>query len=59
MKLSIIIPSFNEVATLPEIIKRIKKVKLKTDKEVIVIDDGSVDGTRKKITKINGITNFL
>lgn len=59
MKLSVIIPSFNESATLPEIIKRIKKVKLKTEKEVIVVDDGSVDGTRKKLTKISGIIKIF
>lgn len=43
MKLSVIIPVFNERATIAEVIKRVKAVKL--DKEIIVVDDGSTDGT--------------
>ena len=57
MKLSIIIPSFNEAATLPLAIARVKKVNLgNTAKEIIVIDDGSTDDTEKKLKKISGIT---
>ena len=59
MKLSIIIPSFNEAATLPIIIKRLKQVKLKAEKEVIVVDDGSKDGTKNKLTKISGVTKIF
>lgn len=44
MKLSIIIPCFNERATLLEIVKRVEAVPL--DKEMVIVDDGSVDGTR-------------
>ena len=40
MKLSIIIPTYNEAATLPEIIRRVKQVKLPIGKEIIVVDDG-------------------
>lgn len=43
MKLSVIIPVYNERATIAEVIKRVKAVKL--DKEIIVVDDGSTDGT--------------
>lgn len=43
MKLSIVIPAYNEVNTLPEVIRR--TMALPVDKEVIVIDDGSKDGT--------------
>lgn len=46
MKLSIIIPCFNEENTIEEIINRIIEQK-ETDKEIIVIDDFSSDHTRK------------
>lgn len=43
MKLSVIIPVYNERETIAEVIKRVKAVKL--NKEIIVVDDGSTDGT--------------
>ena len=46
MKLSIIIPCFNEKATIREILKRVQSVPLVGwEKEVIVVDDASTDGT--------------
>jgi len=55
-KLSIIIPAYNEKDTIEEIIKRIKAVDLKgLEKEIIVVDDGSKDGTREIIKTISGI----
>jgi len=46
-KLSIIIPVYNEKNTILEIIKKVEEVKLKDiDKEIIIIDDFSTDGTR-------------
>ena len=45
MRLSVIIPVFNEKNTLKEIIARIKESPV--DKEIIVIDDFSTDGTRE------------
>ncbi|MEA3463586.1 MAG: glycosyltransferase family 2 protein [Patescibacteria group bacterium] len=50
MKLSIIIPVFNEEKTIKEIIKRVNKVKL--DKEIIIINDGSIDGTAKQLKQL-------
>ena len=50
MKLSIIIPVFNEEETVGEIIKRVGAVQMPdVEKEVIVVDDGSTDATASKI----------
>lgn len=47
MKLSILIPCYNEERTILEIIKRVKEVPLpELEKEIIIVDDGSTDGTR-------------
>lgn len=43
--LSIVIPVFNEVNTIREILGRIQAISV--DKEIIVVDDGSSDGTDK------------
>jgi len=45
MKLSIIIPAFNEEKTLEEVVKQVVRVNLECDKEVIIINDGSTDKT--------------
>ena len=48
MKLSVIIPAYNEKATIAAIINRVREVTLADgwEKEIIVVDDGSKDGTR-------------
>jgi len=52
MKLSIIIPVYNEEATIDEILKRVYEMKLiKWEKEIFVIDDGSDDNTRTLLKK--------
>lgn len=45
MKLSVIIPCYNEKNTLPEVLKAVSAVPI--DKEIIVVDDGSKDGSRE------------
>jgi glycosyltransferase involved in cell wall biosynthesis len=52
MKLSIIIPVYNEAKNINEIIKRVQATKLAT--EIIVVDDGSKDGTREILQKLHG-----
>jgi len=56
MKLSIIIPVYNEDSTILEIISRVKKVKLsQTTKQIIVVNDGSTDQTKNKLKSIKNI----
>ncbi len=43
MKLSVVIPVYNEIGTVEEILKRVGSVP--QDKEIIVVDDASTDGT--------------
>jgi glycosyltransferase involved in cell wall biosynthesis len=45
VRLSVVVPVYNERATIEEILRRIAAVNL--DKEIIVVDDGSTDGTRE------------
>ncbi len=46
MKLSILIPVYNEKDTILEILRRIQTVNLSMEKEIIIVDDYSRDGTR-------------
>ena len=45
--LSVLIPVYNEKATVLELLRRVEAVPLPVDKEIIVVDDGSTDGTRE------------
>ncbi|MBN2198576.1 MAG: glycosyltransferase family 2 protein [Candidatus Aminicenantes bacterium] len=47
MKLSIVIPVYNERKTIGELLRRVQAVRLKLQKEIIVVDDCSRDGTRE------------
>lgn len=47
MEVSIVIPIFNECATLREIVRRVRAVEGMSIKEIILVDDGSGDGTRE------------
>ncbi|MFH1070818.1 MAG: glycosyltransferase family 2 protein [Candidatus Glassbacteria bacterium] len=50
MKLSIIIPVFNELSTIRQVIDEVNRVAV--DKEVIVVDDGSTDGTAEEVSRL-------
>lgn len=52
MKLSIIIPAYNEKDNLLKILDKVKKVKISLEKEIIIVDDFSTDGTREIIRSI-------
>ena len=59
MKLSIIIPCFNEINSIVEILDKVHKQKL-YNKEIIVIDDHSTDGTRELLnSELNNKINIL
>ena len=53
MHLSIIIPVFNEVELLPKILFKIIKDTKKINKEIIIVDDCSNDGTREWLKNIS------
>src|SRR5947199_6363882 len=44
-KISVVIPVYNERATIEEIILRVQSIDL--DKEMVIVDDASTDGTRE------------
>ncbi len=54
-KLSVIIPVYNERKTIVEILRKVENVNLQDlgfEKEIIIVDDGSTDGTREILKKL-------
>ncbi len=47
MRLSIVVPVFNEAATLPEVVRRVLAADVDAEKQLILVDDGSSDGSRR------------
>lgn len=52
-KLSIVIPVYNEIETIHEILKQVSDVDVGLEKEIILVDDCSTDGTRDILKKIS------
>ena len=50
-KTSIIVPVFNEEKTIAELLEKLKALDI--DKDIIIVDDGSSDGTRKILSSID------
>ncbi len=50
LRLSVVVPVYNERGTISEIIRRIRAVEI--DTEILVVDDGSTDGTREILEKM-------
>jgi glycosyltransferase involved in cell wall biosynthesis len=59
MKLSVIIPVYNEINTLNAVLAKVLTVLPEVDKEIVMVDDGSTDGTREWLLKSFGnITDY-
>ena len=50
---SIIVPVFNEAATVAAVVERLRMIDLSADREIIVVNDGSTDGTRSALDRIS------
>jgi glycosyltransferase involved in cell wall biosynthesis len=56
MKVSTVIPVYNETNTILALLEMVMAVDL-TDKEIIIVDDGSFDGTNEKLKVFSEPTN--
>lgn len=50
MKISVVIPTYNEANTVVEIVSRVAAIEM--EKEIIIVDDGSTDGTHELLKKM-------
>jgi glycosyltransferase involved in cell wall biosynthesis len=51
-KLSVIVPVYDERNTVVEIVRRMRAVELPVDLEIVIVDDGSTDGTRDVLRQL-------
>ena len=54
MKVSVVIPAYNEVQTIAEVLRRICSAQ--RDVEIVIVDDGSTDGTREVLRSRPDVT---
>lgn len=52
MKISIIIPCYNEIDTIQSILKKVLEARVNGEREIIIVDDYSLDGTRQKLPEL-------
>lgn len=57
MLISIVMPVYNEKATILSILEKVRAMNLPFKKEIIVVDDCSTDGTRQILKNIEGFEN--
>jgi glycosyltransferase involved in cell wall biosynthesis len=54
--LSVVMPAFNEIRTIEEIVRRVVALPLRT--QLIIVDDGSTDGTREALQRLHTELGF-
>lgn len=57
MKISVVIPIYNEVATLRDIVERVRQVDM--DTEIILVDDGSTDGSCGLVEQLGKLSQVV
>lgn len=58
MKLSIIIPTYNEQRTIKELVRAVQRVQYPVEHEIIIVDDASVDRTYEKSAMLKNYTEL-
>lgn len=60
-KVTILIPAYNEERTIQTLVEKVKQAPLPRglEKEILVIDDGSRDATREKLSGVQGVRVFF
>lgn len=53
MRVSIVIPCFNEIGTIDALLKKVITVPLQCEREIVIVDDCSTDGTQDYLNKLN------
>lgn len=53
-RLTVIIPVFNEAKTLEEIVRRVQSAPFPLEKELVIVNDASTDGTREILGRLDG-----
>ena len=57
--ISIIVPVFNEARTVRQVVERLLQIPLPAPREIIVVNDGSTDGTRQVLDGIPPVDGVL